>query len=103
MGVLSGYDVIDTDVPDDDDVTELAWTLEFNLLLSRGNNLKLTYDYHDPSESISENARDRYSLVYESFLYQFTQLRAGVRDNRGIPQSDQQNSNEVFAELHLFF
>jgi len=103
LGILSEYDIIDTEVPGDDDVEQLAWILEFNLLVSRGNNLKLTYEYHDPSESISENARDRYSLVYEWFYAQFTQFRAGYRDNRGIPQNDAQNADEYFFETHLYF
>jgi hypothetical protein len=103
LGILTEYDILDTEVPGDDDVEQLAWILEFNLLVARGNNLKLTYDYHDPSESIAENARDRYSLVYEWFLAQFTQLRAGYRDNSGIPQNDAQNADEYFFEVHLYF
>jgi len=71
--------------------------------LTRGNNLKFTYEYHDPSEILVENARERYSVVWEPFVNQFTQFRAGVRDNRGIPQSDAQNLTEYFLELHLFF
>ncbi len=98
LGLLAEVDVIDQ--PDDE---QLVSILEFNLLLSRGNNLKLSYEYHDPSRDLSENARERYSLVWEPFLYQFVQLRTGYRDNQGIPQSPEQNANEFFAEMHLLF
>ena len=98
VGILAEADVID-----DSTVKQRVSILEFNFLLSRGNNLKFSYEYHDPDLAIFENARTRYSLVYESFLNQFTQFRAGFRDNRGIPQNPGFNSNLYFLELHLFF
>ena len=98
VGLLAAADIID-------DSTDRQFVAigELNLLLTRGNNLKFTYEYHDPSEILVENARERYSVVWEPFVNQFTQFRAGVRDNRGIPQSDAQNLTEYFLELHLFF
>ena len=97
VGILAAVDIID----DSTDKESVA-ILEFNLLLSRGNNLKFSYEYHDPSDVIGQNARDRFSLVWEPFLNQFTQFRAGARENRGIPQSDAQNQTEYFLEVHLF-
>ena len=98
VGILAEAAVID-----DSTVKQRVSILEFNLLLSRGNNLKFSYEYHDPSLAVFENARVRYSLVYEPFLNQFTQMRVGVRDKRGIPQNAELNANEYFLELHLFF
>jgi len=98
VGVLA-----ETDVIDDSAVKQRVGILELNLLLTRGNNLKLSYEYHDPDLAIFENARTRYSLVWEPFLNQFTQVRLGYRDNRGIPQNPGFNSDLYFAELHLFF
>jgi hypothetical protein len=98
VGVLAEAGVID-----DSAVKQRVGILELNFLLSRGNNLKLSYEYHDPNVSIFENAHTRYSLVYEPFVNQFTQLRAGIRDNRGIPQNPGLNANLYFLELHLFF
>jgi hypothetical protein len=98
VGILAEGAVID-----DSTVKQRVGILEFNFLLSRGNNLKLSYEYHDPDVAIFQNARTRYSLVYEPFLNQFTQVRAGYRDSRGIPQNPGLNSNLYFAELHLFF
>jgi hypothetical protein len=97
VGILAATDIID-----DSTDKEFVSILEFNLLLSRGNNLKFSYEYHDPSDAIAQNVRERFSLVWEPFLNQFTQFRAGVRDNRGIPQSNVQNKTEYFLELHLF-
>ena len=93
----------ETDVIDDTKVKQRVTILEFNFLVSRGNNLKFSYEYHDPSVAVFENARVRYSVAYEPFLNQFTQVRVGYRDNRGIPQNAGFNTNLYFAELHLFF
>ena len=97
VGILAATDIID-----DSTDKEFVSILELNLLLSRGNNLKFSYEYHDPSDAIAQNARVRLSLVWEPFVNQFTQFRAGVRENRGIPQSNVQNKTEYFLELHLF-
>jgi len=98
VGILAATDIID-----DSTDKEFVSIVELNLLLSRGNNLKFSYEYHDPSYAIAQNVRERFSLVWEPILNQFTQFRAGVRDNRGIPQSNVQNKTEYFLELHLFF
>ena len=106
VGVLAEAGVVDNCKLDDCDATQVkqrVGIVELNLLLSRGNNLKLSYEYHDPDAAIYENARTRYSLVYEPFLNQFTQVRIGYRDKRGIPQNAGFNENSYFAELHLFF
>jgi len=97
VGILAAADIIDDSTDE-----EFVAILELNLLMSRGNNLKLSYEYHDPSKIIVQNARERYSLVWEPFFNQFTQFRAGVRENNGIPQSALQNETEYFLELHLF-
>jgi hypothetical protein len=98
VGILAEGDIIDEPT-----ARQLASILELNFLFARGHNLKFSYEYHDPSRAIFENARERYSLVYEPFLYQFTQVRAGVRVNRGIPQNRDLNTVLYFLELHLFF
>ena len=97
VGVLAELDVIDGST-----VEQRIALLELNLLISRGKNLKFSYEYHDPDLDIFENARERYSVVYEPFLNQFIQVRGGVRDNRGIPQNATLNATFYFIELHLF-
>jgi len=98
VGLLAAADIIDEELDE-----QFVSIVELNFLISRGNNLKFSYEYHDPSELIKQNARERYSLVWEPFLNQFTQVRAGVRENKGIPQDEARNMTEYFVELHLFF
>jgi hypothetical protein len=97
VGILAEMDFID-----DSTVEQRLALLELNFLVSRGNNVKFSYEYHDPSLDIFENALERYSLVYEPFLNQFLQLRAGVRESKGIPQNPGLNDTYSFLELHLF-
>jgi hypothetical protein len=88
----------------DDETTKQQFSiLELNFLIARGQNIKLSYERHDPDEDIFENARERYSLIYEPFLNQFVQVRAGYRDSDGIPQKPEDNTKFYFSELHLFF
>jgi hypothetical protein len=92
----------------DDDATgwrRKLWAglLEGNAELARGHNLKLTYEYYDPDLDVDEDQRERYSLVWEYVPFQFTQFRAGYRDNRGIPQNNAQNANQLFLQWHAFF
>jgi len=98
VGILAEAAVIDDSVDE-----QRVSIVELNLLLARGHNLKFSYEYYDPSSAVFQNARERFSLVYEPFLNQFTQFRVGVRDNRGIPQNPGFNANLLFVELHLFF
>ncbi len=77
--------------------------LEANALVRRGHNLKLTWGWFDPDDDVSEDERNRYSLVYEYTPIAFMQLRTGVRINEGIPQSPQQNTDVFFLQLHGYF
>ena len=97
VGLLAEADVID-----DSTIEQRVGILELNFLISRGSNLKISYEYHDPNLDIFEDARERYSVVYEPFLNQFTQLRTGYRDSKGIPQNPTFNEKLYFLELHLF-
>jgi hypothetical protein len=76
---------------------------EGNVAVAKGHNLKLTYEYHDPNRDVREDQRERYSAVWEYTPFQFTQLRAGLRKNRGIPQNNSQNATELFLQWHAFF
>jgi hypothetical protein len=80
-----------------------ATLVEGNIEAAKGHNLKLTYEYYDPNADVREDQRERYSAVWEYVPFQFTQFRAGVRKNNGIPQNDAQNATEVFMQWHAFF
>jgi hypothetical protein len=84
--------------------TELIATLaEADWLVSQGHNVKLTYEWFEPSRDVDEDEQTRSSLLYEWSPIQFLQLRAGVRVYDGIPQSDTQNRRQAFVQLHGFF
>lgn len=103
VGILTEGDVIEVKNQSEPNLIQFAGIFEINYLISRGMNLKFSWEYHDPDKALFENARTRRSIVFEPFLAQFVQFRAGYRENRGIPQNDAQNAVETFVELHTFF
>jgi hypothetical protein len=80
-----------------------ASLLEANVQLKKGHNLKLTFEYFDPDDSVSEDEQNRWSVVWEYFPIQFVQTRLGYRIYDGIPQNPAQNREQLFLELHLPF
>ena len=80
-----------------------ATLLEGNYRLSKGHNLKLSYDYLEPNRDRDEDEQERYSFVWEYNPIQFVQSRVGVRLYNGIPNLAVSNRDEVFAELHVYF
>ena len=70
-----------------------------NYHLTKGVNLKLTYDYADPDTSESNDRITRTSLGIEYFPTQFVQLRSFYRF-RDDPDDDVSSLN---FEIHLFF
>ena len=80
-----------------------ASLVEANYGYRKGHNLKVTYEWFDPDDDLSEDERTRMSLVWEYSPMQFVQTRVGYRNYDGIPQNPAQNRDQVFAELHVFF
>ena len=83
--------------------TSQAGFLEANYLITPSTNIKFSYDFHDPNDDLDENERTRFSLLGETFLNQFSQLRYGIRRTDDIPQNTLQNQTQVFSEYHIFF
>jgi len=81
----------------------LTSLLEANVAISKGHNLKLTFEYFDPDIDVAEDEQNRLSLVWEYFPIQFVQTRLGYRVYDGIPQNPAQNREQLFVELHLPF
>ncbi|HET7809234.1 MAG TPA: hypothetical protein VFL16_01525 [Steroidobacteraceae bacterium] len=100
--LLGEVDAFDDDTIGDG-TTFLATLAEADWKLRQGHNLKLTYEWLEPDDSIDEDEQIRYSLLYEWSPIQFVQLRAGVRVYDGIPQNDNQNRKQAFVQLHGFF
>ena len=77
--------------------------MEANVGLTKGYNLKLTYESFDPDDDVSEDDVNRSSVVLEAFPVQFLQLSLGARFGDGIPQSNRLNADEYFLQLHAYF
>jgi hypothetical protein len=100
---LAEIDLITDDLPGGLEQDATAGLLEANWLLRDGHNLKVSYDYFDSDDNLSDNQQVRYSVVWEYTPMQFLQGRFGARFYDGIPQVEFQNRNEFFAEIHGFF
>ena len=100
---LAEIDLINDDLPAGLEQDSMAGLLEGNWLFAKGHNLKVSYDYLDPDDDINEDDQVRYSVLWEYTPMQFLQSRVGIRIYDGIPQSDTQNRDELFIELHGFF
>ena len=100
---LAEIDRISDAMPGLPDRDAIAGLLEANWVYRQGHSLKASYDYFDPDDDASEDHRARYSLVWEYTPMPFLQVRAGARLHDGVPESDLENRNEFFAELHAFF
>lgn len=81
----------------------LVSLLEANYRYRKGHNLKVTFEWYDPDNNVSNDEQNRASLVWEYSPIQLVQLRIGYRDNSGIPQNPGQNREQLFAELHVAF
>ncbi len=99
---LAEVDKID-DIDGDNSPSSIISFVEANYLVRPSTNIKLSYGFHDADDDIDENERTRFSLLGETFLNQFSQLRYGVRRSDGIPQNTLQNQTMVFTEYHVFF
>lgn len=76
---------------------------EANWKIKKGWNLKFTYEFFEPDDDVGEDDRNRASVLLEVFPMQFVQVTLGGRMAEGIPQSPQQNTDEVFLQLHTYF
>ena len=100
---LAEIDRISDDISPGVTTDSFAGLLEANWTIRGKNNLKFSYDYLDPDDSIKQDHQVRYSVVWEHSPIQFFQARLGYRLYDGIPQVDAQNRKVFFAELHGFF
>ena len=100
---LAEVDWIRDDLPTGATQDSLVGLVEANWRIRQGHNLKLSYDYHDPDNDISEDHEVRYSIVWEYSPLRFFQGRTGVRLYDGVPQADAKNRDELFIELHGYF
>jgi hypothetical protein len=100
---LAELDFIEDDLPGGGSEEVYATLLEGNLRLAKGHNLKVSYEFLDPSDGAGDDEQERYSIVWEHAPIQLLQARVGYRAYNGIPASPLSNRNELFAELHVYF
>lgn len=78
------------------------WALygEADLLLYRGINLKLAYDFNQPDLDVAHNQRDRFTFALEAAVLPFLRLSAAYYWRRDIPQKVEGNQNILLFQLH---
>ncbi|TQV89511.1 hypothetical protein [Aliikangiella coralliicola] len=86
-----------------EDITELIGLIELNYETSKGHNIKVTTEYHDPDDDFKEDHRIRNSVVYEYTPYSNIQLRFGYREREAPPQFPEQNLERIFVQTHFYF
>lgn len=99
---LAEADLITDDLPSGMEKDSVATLLEGNWLFRKGHNLKVSYEFLDPDNDVDEDHQVRWSLLWEYSPMQFLQSRVGIRIYDGIPQSNFQNRDAFFIELHGF-
>ncbi|HSX85222.1 MAG TPA: hypothetical protein VLE50_07425 [Cellvibrio sp.] len=77
--------------------------LEINREISKGYNIKFTTEYLDPDDNIDENQRVRNSLLLEYTPFANLQIRGGLRNGEDIPQQEEGNYLNFFAQLHFYY
>jgi len=100
---LAELDFITDDAPGGGDNEIYATLVEANWRFRKGHNLKLGYEFLEPSDGISEDEQERYSVVWEYSPFQLFQARAGLRVYNGVPLIPVTNRDEWFLEFHAFF
>jgi hypothetical protein len=100
---LAELDFITDELPPSGSNRTYATLIEGNWRVHKGHNLKVTYEFLDPSNRQAEDQQERYSAVWEYSPIQFVQSRVGIRRYNGIPNIPTSNRDEWFAELHVYF
>jgi hypothetical protein len=100
---LAEIDLIEDELPGGGDREIYASLIEGNWRLRKGHNLKVGYEFLDPSDLTGEDEQERYSVVWEYSPIQLLQVRAGVRIYNGIPELPTSNRDEFLLEFHAFF
>ncbi len=100
---MAEMDWITDSFDDSRDITQEAFFIEADKEFVKGQNWKLSYDYLDPDSKVNEDQRNRISLIWEYTPISLMQIRVGGRVADGIPQDASQNTDTVFAQLHVWF
>jgi len=100
---LAELDFIQDDLPSGGESEIDATLIEGNWRFRKGHNLKFGYEFLDPSDIVSEDEEERYTVVWEYSPFQLFQARAGYRVYNGVPLIPSTNRDEFFLEFHAYF
>ena len=100
---LAELDFITDETPGGPDRDTYATLIEGNWRFLKAHNLKVGYEFLDPSDRASEDEQERYSVVWEYSPLQLVQARAGWRAYNGVPAQPLTNRDEWFLEFHVYF
>lgn len=84
------------------EIDSVAALLEANWRVAPGHNLKLGLERYDPDDRLDGDERDRVSLVWEYWAFQYFQFRVGLRGGDGPAAAPPANRDRFFAELHVY-
>ncbi len=91
------------DTSRDGDTRQLISFFEASREILKGHTLRAAFEFQDPDTSLEEDHRVRTSLIWEYTPIPLLQLRFGTRINDSIPQNPSQNTDTIFAQLHVWF
>jgi hypothetical protein len=100
---LAEWDFISDDLPGGGSEDQMGSLLEGNWRIRKGQNLKVSYEFLNPSDRIGDDELERYSIVWEYSPFQLTQVRVGYRGYNGVPNQPLTNRKLLFLEAHAFF
>lgn len=80
-----------------------ATLFEGNWRIRKGQNLKVGYEFLDPSNLTGDDEQERYRIVWEYSPFQLSQLRVGFVSYNGVSAIPSTNRTEFFIESHVFF
>jgi hypothetical protein len=100
---LAELDFITDETPGGADRDIYATLVEGNWRIRKAHNLKVGYEFLDPSGTTGEDEQERYSVVWEYTPVQLLQTRVGFRAYNGVPTLPQSNRDEIFLEFHVWF
>jgi hypothetical protein len=80
-----------------------ATLLEGNWRIRKGHNLKVSYEFLDPSDLVGDDEQERYRVVWEFNPFQLLQTRIGFTSYNGVPNLPGSNRTELLFETHVYF
>ncbi|MBI3186223.1 MAG: hypothetical protein HYZ28_29140 [Myxococcales bacterium] len=97
--------VLDRQSPSEEPESREQWAFygELDVLIRRGLNLRVGYDFNDPDLAVPEDQRERFNFSLDVFPLQFLRASVTYHLRRDIPQKVAGNQDLLLVQLHGFF